>query len=65
MLHVFKTIVRIGEEINKPAKFDRISLTYKQVPSQQVVPRPLKKKDGEQIYEHPAYFSTMYLMDHE
>lgn len=65
MLHVFKTIVRIGEEINKPARFDRISLRYKQVPEEEVVPKPLKKKDQEIVEEHPKYFSSMYLMDQE
>lgn len=50
MLHVYKTIVRIGEQINKPARFDRISLKYKQVPDAEVIPKPLKKKD-EQIVQ--------------
>jgi len=43
MLHVFKTIVRIGNKIDKPARFDRIKLKFKQVPADKVVPKPLHK----------------------
>jgi len=44
MLHVYKTIIRLGHTIDKPARFDRIKLKFKQVPASQVVPKPLKKK---------------------
>ena len=32
MLHVYKTIIRLGQNIDKPAKYDRIKLKMKQVP---------------------------------
>ena len=44
LLHVFKTIIRLGNNIDKPARFDRIKLKFKEVPKDEVVPHPLKKK---------------------
>jgi hypothetical protein len=29
LLHVFKTIVRVGSGIDKPARFDRIQIRYR------------------------------------
>ena len=60
--------MRLGENIDKPARFDRISLRFKCVPSGEVVPRPLYRKDrAEEVeeYVYPAYFSSMFLMDVE
>jgi hypothetical protein len=31
-LHVFKTIIRVGSGIEKPAKYDEIEVRYKKVP---------------------------------
>ena len=61
MLHVHKTIIRLGTNIEKPAKFDRILLKYKQVPETEIVPFPIKK-DKQAEYIHPEYFKTFYLM---
>lgn len=64
MLHVYKTIVRLGHRIDKPARFDRIKLKFKQVPPAEVVPKPLKaKKEESEPDTYPPYFSSFYLMD--
>jgi hypothetical protein len=63
-LHVFKTIVRLGANIDKPARYDRIKLKFKEVPAAQVKPFPLKK-EKEAEYVHPDYFSSFYLMETE
>ena len=60
MLHVFKTIVRLGNRIDKPARYDRIRLRVKEVPAEDVRPRPLREKEGVE-WEHPGYFSSDYL----
>lgn len=55
MLHIFKTIVRLGYQIDKPARFDRVRLKCKEVPQPDVKPRPLnlskKKKEAEREKE--------------
>jgi hypothetical protein len=33
-LHVFKTIVRLGINIDKPARYDKIKLKFKEVPAE-------------------------------
>jgi hypothetical protein len=49
MLHIFKTIVRLGYQIDKPARYDRVKLKWREVPQGEVKPRPLnlnrKKKE--------------------
>ena len=32
LLHVFKTIIRVGQGIDKPARYDRIKIKHKEVP---------------------------------
>lgn len=63
-LHVFKTIVRLGVNIDKPARYDKIKLKYKAVPADEVKPYPLKKSKIPD-YVHPNYFSSFYLIDAE
>lgn len=56
--------MRLGANIDKPARYDKIKLKVKEVPQTEVKPFPLKKQK-EAEYEHPGYFSSMYLMDVE
>ena len=59
-----KTIIRLGTNIEKPARYDRIQLKFKEVPQNEVVPYPIKKEQQSQ-YVHPEYFNTFYLMNQE
>jgi hypothetical protein len=34
LLHVFKTIIRVGAGIDKPARYDKIRLRMRQVPKE-------------------------------
>ena len=38
-----KTIIRLGNNIDKPARYDRINLKFKEVPEKDIVPYPIKK----------------------
>ena len=61
-MHAFKTIVRLGSNIDKPARYDKVRLKFKEVPKDEVKPYPLKKnKEAEWV--HPPYFSGFYLTD--
>lgn len=62
LLHVHKTIIRLGNNIDKPARFDRIILKYSKVPAAEIVPYPIKKEEQSK-YIHPEYFNTFYLMN--
>jgi len=42
-MHVYKTIVKLGINIDKPARYDKIRLKFKKVPENNIVPFPLKK----------------------
>lgn len=59
-----KTIIRLGTNIEKPARYDLISLRVKEVPQKDVAPFPIKKEQQAE-YKHPEYFSTQYLMNQE
>jgi hypothetical protein len=56
--------VRLGANIDKPARYDKIKLKFKEVPVDEVKPLPVKKaKEAE--YVHPPYFTSFYLLDTE
>lgn len=61
---MFKTIVRLGAHIDKPARYDLIKLKMKEVPQEEIKPFPLKKSQQTE-YQYPPYFSSFYLMDSE
>lgn len=42
-MHCFKTIIRLGYNLEKPARYDRVKLKWKEVPAQEVIPIKLKK----------------------
>ena len=54
----------MGTNIDKPARYDKICLKFKEVPTAEIHPFPLKKsKQADYVY--PSYFSSFYLMDAE
>lgn len=36
LLHVFKTIIRVGVGIDKPARYDEIKLKYREVSQEEI-----------------------------
>jgi hypothetical protein len=42
-MHFYKTIIRVGSNIDKPARFDRINLKMKKIPKEEIVMRLTKK----------------------
>ena len=44
---MFKTIIRVGAGIDKPAKYDRIKIKHKEVPKEEIVKyKKENKKDN-------------------